>query len=122
VQLVSVERDPVRAALAASLFAGQSNVTVVCGDWALLEGYGPFDLLVLDGGGNGKGGPAVDPGTFLLRGGTVVVDDFTPSEEWPPQHEGRADEARLHWLEHPALRSVQLRVAADLVTVVGTRR
>jgi predicted O-methyltransferase YrrM len=78
VQLVSVERDPVRAAESAALFAHQANVTVVCGDWTLLEQYGPFDLLVLDGGGNGREGRAADPAEFLRRGGTVVVDDFTP--------------------------------------------
>jgi predicted O-methyltransferase YrrM len=122
VQLVSVERDPVRAAQAAGLFADQANVSVVCADWTILEQYGPFDLLVLDGGGNGKGGPAADPRTFLGPGGTVVVDDFTPSDEWPPRHDGRIDEARLHWLEHPELRSIEVRVAPDLVTVLGTRR
>jgi predicted O-methyltransferase YrrM len=122
VRLVSVERDPTRAAQAEALFAGHANVTVVCGDWTLLEQHGPFDLLVLDGGGNGKGGPAADPDHFLRRGGTVVVDDFTPCEGWPPRHEGRIDEARLHWLEHPALRSVEVRVASDLVTVLGVRR
>jgi predicted O-methyltransferase YrrM len=122
VQLVSVERDPVRAAQSAALFADRANVTVVCGDWTLLQEYGPFDLLVLDGGGNGKGGPAADPFAFLRPGGTVVVDDFTPSEVWPPRHEGRIDEARLHWLHHPALRSVEVRVAPDLITVLGVRR
>jgi predicted O-methyltransferase YrrM len=122
VRLVSVERDPVRAALSAALFANHLNVTVVSGDWTLLEPYGPFDLLVLDGGGNGKGGPAADPGTFLRPGGTVVVDDFTPCDEWPPRHDGRIDEARLHWLDHPALRSVEVRIAPDLVTVLGVRR
>jgi predicted O-methyltransferase YrrM len=121
VQLVSVERDPVRAAQSAALFADRANVTVVCGDWTLLEQYGPFDLLVLDGGGNGKGGPAADPGAFLRPRGTVVVDDFTPSEEWPPLHEGRIDEARLYWLHHPALRSIEVRIAPDLVTVLGVR-
>jgi predicted O-methyltransferase YrrM len=121
VRLVSVERDPVRAAQASELFADHANVTVVCGDWTLLAKHGPFDLLVLDGGGNGKGGPAADPVTWLRPRGTVVVDDFTPCDEWPPRHEGRIDEARLHWLEHPALRSVEMRIASDLVTVLGVR-
>jgi predicted O-methyltransferase YrrM len=122
VRLVSVEHDRTRAAQAAALFADHANVTVVCGDWTLLEQHGPFDLLVLDGGGNGKGGAAADPEAFLRRGGTVVVDDFTPCDEWPPRHEGLIDEARLHWLDHPALRSVEVRIASDLVTVLGVRR
>lgn len=59
---------------------------------------------------------------LLTPGGTVVVDDFTPATTWPPLHDGVPDLARLHWLEHPALRSAELRLAPDLSTVVGTRR
>jgi predicted O-methyltransferase YrrM len=122
VRIVSVERDPERATQAARLFAGHPNVTVVCGDWTLLEHHGPFDLLVLDGGGNGKTGAPADPTALLHPGGTVVIDDFSPCNEWPPVHEHNVDLARLHWLEHPELRAVEVRVAPDLVTVLGTRR
>ncbi|WP_327066054.1 O-methyltransferase [Kitasatospora sp. NBC_01302] len=123
VRLVSVERDPARAAVAAAVFADQPQVEVVTGDWSELYRRGPFDLLVLDGGGQGKGvEPPADPVRLLTPGGTVTVDDFTPCTTWPPQHEGRPDTARLHWLEHPALRTTELRLAADLSTLVGTLR
>lgn len=123
VRLVSVERDPARAAVAAAVFADQPQVEVVTGDWSELYRRGPFDLLVLDGGGQGKGAePPADPVRLLAPGGTVTVDDFTPCTTWPPQHEGRPDTARLHWLEHPALRTTELRLAADLSTLVGTLR
>ncbi|GAA1236335.1 class I SAM-dependent methyltransferase [Kitasatospora nipponensis] len=123
VRLVSVERDPVRAALAAEVFAGRPQVEVVHGDWTELYGRGPFDLLVLDGGGQGKdAGPAADPLRLLAPGGTVVVDDFTPTTGWPPLHEGKPDTARLHWLEHPALRATEVRLAPDLGSVVATLR
>ncbi|QTD98355.1 O-methyltransferase [Streptomyces cyanogenus] len=123
VRLYSVERDPQRARCAAEVFAGRPEVTVLTGDWRRIEEYGPFDLLVLDGGGQGKapGDPPADVERLLVPGGTVVVDDFTPAAGRPPLHEGRIDRARLHWLEHPALRAVELRLAADLSTVVGTR-
>ncbi|PYC80839.1 SAM-dependent methyltransferase [Streptomyces tateyamensis] len=121
VRLLSVERDPARAAVAAAVFADQPQVTVVCADWTELYRHGPFDLLVLDGGGQGKGGDAADPARLLAVHGTVVVDDFTPATGWPPLHEGRPDIARMHWLEHPALRAVELRLAADLSAVVGRR-
>ncbi|MCC9309789.1 class I SAM-dependent methyltransferase [Kitasatospora sp. RB6PN24] len=122
VRLVSVERDEERAAVAAEVFAGVAQVTVVCGDWTELYRRGRFDLLVLDGGGQGKGDAPADPTRLLAEGGTVVVDDFTPSSTWPPLHEGRPDTARLHWLEHPALRATELQLAPDLSTVVGRLR
>jgi predicted O-methyltransferase YrrM len=119
---ISVERDPARAAAAAGLFAEQARVTVECADWTALAEHGPFDLLVLDGGGQGKGGEAADPVRLLRPGGVVVIDDFTPAEGRPPLHDGQPDEARLHWLEHPALRSVELPLAPDLAVLVCTRR
>ncbi|MEU0003471.1 class I SAM-dependent methyltransferase [Streptomyces sp. NPDC006314] len=123
VRLYGVERDPERARAAAGVFAGRPGVTVLTGDWRRIEGYGPFDLLVLDGGGQGKapGDRPADVERLLVPGGTVVVDDFTPATGWPPLHEGEVDRARLHWLEHPALRAAELRLAPDLSTVVGTR-
>jgi predicted O-methyltransferase YrrM len=123
VRLYSVERDPDRARAAARVFAGRAEVTVSAGDWRRIEEYGPFDLLVLDGGGQGKapGDEPADIEALLVPGGTVVVDDFTPAAGWPPLHDGEVDRARLHWLEHPALRATELRLAADLSTVVGSR-
>ncbi|MER6067413.1 hypothetical protein ABT187_00860 [Streptomyces sp. NPDC001817] len=93
------------------------------GDWRRIEEYGPFDLLVLDGGGQGKvpGDRPADVERLVAPGGTVVVDDFTPATRWPPLHDGEVDRARLHWLEHPPLRATELRLAAGLSTVVGTR-
>ncbi|WP_406435655.1 hypothetical protein OHB00_16550 [Streptomyces sp. NBC_00631] len=55
-------------------------------------------------------------------GGTVVVDGFTPAGQWPPRFGGDVDRARLHWLEHPALRAVEVRLAPDLCAVAGTLR
>ncbi|MFG2357699.1 O-methyltransferase [Streptomyces sp. NPDC048521] len=123
VRLCSVERDPGRARVAAGVFADRPDVSVLTGDWRRIEEYAPFDLLVLDGGGQGKapGDPPADVERLLVPGGTVVVDDFTPATGWPPLHEGEVDRARLHWLEHPALRATELRLAPDLSTVVGTR-
>jgi hypothetical protein len=64
--------------LAAALFSGLPQVSVICGDWREIYHEGPFDLLVLDGGAHPKGGgdPA-DPHALLRPGGTVVIDDLT---------------------------------------------
>ncbi|MDT0322516.1 O-methyltransferase [Streptomyces millisiae] len=116
-RLVSVERDPDLAAAVGRLFGADDRVTVECGDWREIAGHAPFDLLVLDGGGSGKapGDEPADPEALLAPEGTVVVDDFTPGRPGP-------DPAREHWLGHPALRAVELRLAADLSSVVGVRR
>ena len=122
-RLVSVERDRRRASLAADVFAGHPQVSVISGDWREIHRDGPYDLLVLDGGGQGKNGdePA-DPHRLLRPGGTLVVDDLTPARHWPPRFGGMVDQARMHWLGHPGLDAAELRLAPDLAAVVATRR
>jgi predicted O-methyltransferase YrrM len=122
VPVVSVERDAERAARVAELFADIPDVEILQGDWTLINDRGPFDLLVVDGGGNGKRGAAADPERLLRPGGSLVIDDFTPMTTWPPVHDGRPDSARLDWLEHPALLAAEVRLAPDLATIVATRR
>jgi predicted O-methyltransferase YrrM len=119
---VSIERDTTRAAASAELFADHPNVRVLHGDWAELRAHGPFDLLVLDGGGKGKepgDDPPLDPaGGWLAVGGTIVLDDFTPAGQ---PGASAHDEPRRYWLEHPALRATELRLSPTLATLLGTR-
>ncbi|MBL1087430.1 class I SAM-dependent methyltransferase [Streptomyces actinomycinicus] len=122
VELLSVEQDPARAKVAADVFADVPQVRVLCADWTEIYAHAPYDLLVLDGGGQAKGNGAADPERLLEPGGVLVVDDFTPSRTWPPSYAGRTDTARLHWLAHPALHTVDLPLAADLSAVVAVRR
>lgn len=125
-RLVSVEIDPALAAAVRELFVTCDNVTVLSGGWGSIVAHGPFDLLVLDGGGTGK--PAevdpepADPEVLLQPGGTMVIDDFAPSEAWPPRNEGGIDISRLHWLSHPALLATEVRVTPAMATVIGMRR
>lgn len=122
-QVVSVERDPARAAQAAELFREHPNIEVVQGDWRRLRAYGPFDLLALDGGGQGKapGDEPVDPAQWLVPGGLIVMDDFGPLTHWPPRFGDGVDTARLHWLEHPQVRATQIRVTPEWSTLLATR-
>jgi predicted O-methyltransferase YrrM len=122
--LISIERDTGRAAAATHLFAGCPNVSVINDEWQSLLRHGPFDLLVLDGGGSAKqpGDEPVDPRAALRPGGTIVIDDFSPRTEWPPTYAGKLDHARLHWLEHPDLLATEIQLAPSLVTVVATLR
>jgi len=122
-RLHSIEIDPTRARASATLFADYHNVTVGQGDWTQLREQGPFDLLVLDGGGKGKDltvDTPLDPTDGWLNvGGTLVLDDFTPNG-----HPDAAahDHARRHWLEHPAVHATEIRLAPDVATIVAVRR
>jgi predicted O-methyltransferase YrrM len=130
-RLVSVEIDAARAAACQALFADLPNVTVLHGDRRLIEPYGPFDLLVLDGGGGRKrpkDEPA-DPASLLKPGGTVVLDDFYPALEHWPEEVGAIDEygrsvtgARAYWLQHPDLFVTEIRIAPQVGTILGTRK
>ena len=124
VKLVSAEIDPNRAQLARSVFAHVPNVEIITGPGTDLLQRAPFDLLVLDGGwGAGKRGDGyLDPAAWLTHDGVVTVDDFTPMTTWPPQFDGRTDDARVHWLTHPDLLATEIRVAPDMAVVVGRRR
>jgi len=56
----------------------------------------------------------------MKPGGTIVIDDCSPSDRCPPRHEGQIDAARLYWFEHPQLHAMQITVAPSLVTVLAS--
>ncbi|MFJ1766347.1 O-methyltransferase [Amycolatopsis sp. NPDC088138] len=119
-KLFGIERDPERYEAAAELFADVPNVTLLHGDWTGLATAAPFDLLVLDGGGQGKGAePPLEPRHWIRPRGCLVVDDFTPMSSWPPAFRGEPDKPRLHWLRHPDLLATELQLTPDLATVVA---
>ena len=121
-RLVSIERDADLADRAAQVFRDHANVQVVPGDAPRLRDYGPFDLLVLDGGGQGKkpGDAPIDPARWLNPGGLLVMDDFGPLTGWPPRFGDEVDSSRMYWLEHPQLRATQVRVTPEWSTLLAT--
>jgi predicted O-methyltransferase YrrM len=120
VRLVSIEHDWLLADVARGVFAGVPSVTVLHGDWTELRKSGPFGLLALDGGGQGKGTePPACPRDWLRPGGALVLDDFTPATGWPPMHQGELDTARLYWLRHPDLLATEIRTEPDSASIVG---
>ncbi len=120
VRLVSVEHDWLLADTARDVFADVPAVTVVHGDWRELRAEAPFALLALDGGGQGKASdPAISPRDWVRPGGTIVMDDFTPTAEWPPMHDGRPDAARLYWLEHRDMLTTMISTEPDAASVVA---
>ncbi len=49
-----------------------------------------------------------------------MIDDFSPTTDWPPRFGGEIDTARLHWFTHPQLRATQVAVDPTSVTVLAT--
>lgn len=120
-QLFSVEREQRRARRAQELFADDPRVQVRCGDWRDLADEAPFDMLVLDGGGQGKADePPLEPADWLRLGAVLVIDDFTPMTSWPARHAAEIDEARMFWLEHPRLRTTEIRVTPTAASLIAT--
>ena len=130
--IVSVELSSRRAALCRELFAGYPNVILIEGDWTEIGAHGPFDMLVLDGGGGGKrpGSDVADPVQWLRPAGTLVLDDFhPPANRWPPLVDAEIDEygrdldgARRYWFDHPAMLTTEFRVHPKASALVGMRR
>jgi predicted O-methyltransferase YrrM len=111
--VVTVERDPERAAVARGRLAGLANVEALEGDaYELLRGRGPFGLVFADGG-------AYDWEEILellAPGGLLVKDDLTP---------GRAiegDPVREFLLCDPRLAAVELLTTPQSAAIVAVKR
>lgn len=119
-RLVTVERDAALARQAAGVFADDERVGVLTGDWRLLERHAPFDVFFCDGGGKRDDPQRVVE--LLAPGGLLLLDDFTPSSDWPPRFEGEVDELRLFYLTHPALDATEVLTTPSSSVVVAARR
>jgi len=110
--VVTVERDPDRAAIARERLAGCTNVDALEGNaYELLQGRGPFGLVFADGG-------AYDWERIvelLEPGGLLVKDDLTPGR--PPD----GDPAREFLLRDPRLAAVELLTTARSAAIVAVR-
>jgi predicted O-methyltransferase YrrM len=117
VPFVTVELDPERAAVSASLFAEDTQVRVLAGDWhELMPPEAPFDLLFYDGGGKQR--PDLDGEdvvALLAPRGVVVIDDLTPGRL------REIDRVREFWLGHADLAAVEVTVSAATAAIVAVR-
>jgi predicted O-methyltransferase YrrM len=111
--VVTVERDPERAAVARERLAGLEHVEALEGEaYELLRGRGPFGLVFADGG--------VYDWEQILEllgpGGVLVKDDLTP---------GRAiegDPVREFLLRDPRLAAVEILTTPWSAAIVAVRR
>ncbi|MGW8375631.1 class I SAM-dependent methyltransferase [Streptomyces sp. ODS28] len=119
-ELLTVERDPGRADGAAELFRADPQLTVLTGDWTLLRRHAPYDLFFCDGGGKREDPDGVVD--LLAPGGVLILDDFSPSHQWPPLFNGAPDELRIAYLTHPSLHAAEVQVAPAASVIIATRR
>ena len=114
--LVTVERDPDRAAVARERLAGCDNVELLEGDWReLLPQGGPFELLFLDSG-DWKEEPYRQLAFDLVEpGGLLVKDDLTPGFPGP-------DPVREWFFGHPDLTATEILTTPDTAAIIAARR
>ncbi len=110
--VVTVERDPERAAAARERLAGLANVEALEGDaYELLPGRGPFGLVFADGG-------RYDWEAILALaapGGLIVKDDLTPGGPTD------GDPVRAFLLRDPRLAAAEILVSPTMAAIVAVR-
>ena len=120
VALVTVESDPARAAAVAALFAAHPAVRVLHADWRAILAHGPFALLFADAAPAKREGTEALLGALAL-GGTVVLDDLTPEEQWPAAWRDQRDLLRDFWLNDPRLIATEIRTGVTAAAIIATR-
>jgi predicted O-methyltransferase YrrM len=111
--LVTVERDPERAAVAEERLRDLENVALVVGDWReVLPARAPFDFLFFDAGRLDEAPEVID---LLAPGGLLLKDDLSP--DWPGP-----DPVRELLFGHPDLVAVEILTTPQTAAVVAARR
>jgi len=119
-RFVTVEVDAVQATAVQDLFKDHPNAEVIHGDWHAILSRGPFDLLFVDAGEAKWDEPQVVVDALRL-GGIVVLDDFTPEEDWPEDWRGKPDPVRTFWLNEARLNAVEVRTTPRTMAILATR-
>ena len=117
---VTVELDSARAERVSELLGNLPNVKVLQGDWRDILRYAPFSLLFVDAK-PAKLEYAGDIVRAMSPGGLVVLDDFTPEEQWPPEWQGKPDPVRDFWLNDPRLAAIEIGVTASSSLILAVR-
>jgi predicted O-methyltransferase YrrM len=110
--VVTVERDPERAALARARLARHANVEPLEGDaYELLRERGPFGLVFADGGPYDWEIVV----SLVARGGFVVKDDLTPARGVD------GDPVREFLLRDSRLAATEILVSPAMAAIVAVR-
>jgi len=111
--VVTVERDPERAAIARQRLAGLPNAELLEGDvYEQLAGRGPFGLLFADGGRPFDWDAIL---ALVEPGGIVVKDDLTPGRPID------GDDVREFLLRDSRLAATEIVVSREVAVIVAAR-
>ncbi len=105
------------------------NTRIIHGDWRDILVEGPFDLLFIDAGpakaapGNGETGPGGTDDILqaVQIGGMIVMDDFTPEQQWPEAWRDRSDPLRDYWLNEERLHATEILTTPTTSVILATR-
>ena len=112
--VVTVERDPERAAVARRRLAGLPNVELLEGDsYEQLRGRGPFGLVFADGGRPYDWEAIL---ALVEPGGLIVKDDLTPGRPVD------GDDVREFLLSDPRLAGAEILANPEMAVIVAVRR
>ena len=112
--VVTVERDPERAAIADKRLRGLRNVQLFVGDWRdVLPPLGPFELVFFDGGRFEEAPDAVD---LVAPAGLIVKDDLSP------RGPATEDPVRKLLFDHPDLVAAEILTTSSAAAIVAVRR
>lgn len=117
-RVVTVEKDPVRVAIARERLAGLANVELLEGDvYEQLRGRGPFGLVFVDGGLRPVDAERWEAILALVEpGGILVKDDLSPGR--PVE----GDEVREFLLRDPRLAAAEILATPEMAVIVAVRR
>lgn len=111
--VVTVERDPERAAVARRRLAGLANVELLEGDsYEQLHGRGPFGLVFADGGRPYDWEAIL---ALVEPGGLILKDDLTPGRPI------EGDDVREFLLRDPRLAGAEILATPGTAVVVASR-
>jgi predicted O-methyltransferase YrrM len=119
-RVITAELDPELAHGVMKMFA-EDDIDVMHADWRSLADYAPFSLIFMDAG-SARTWPREEVVNLLDDGGMIVLDDFTPSQAWPPLEQGRVDTLRQDWLADDRFTSVDVMVAEDTSVLIAVKR
>ncbi len=115
--VVTVERDPERAAVARRRLAGLGKVEVLEGDaYEELRGRGPFGLVFVDGGLRPVTEERREAIVALVEpGGILVKDDMSPGRPI------EGDDVREFLLRDPRLAAAEVLATPEMAVIVAVR-